>query len=379
MQYEFYYIDAIFKELKSRETIAESYIEMIKEELDTRAFEVKARLISTACSGHSKDTLKQYFSMHQIALMQIIESFSMKVDDGKDFKQPSTAKKTISENVNNHCLELMDFMTHSFFFYLNKSCVLPQQISIVQKALLLERLNKIDKSGSSGLMIEFHKSCADTLALKEYSWSIWSIDQWESLVDCLEYNNDISEKSFESTVSLFIRHGFNSLKIYHQVCDYIDSQLKMINDPLAQRSYLFNLKKTFNQASIFSPKSFFKDRPKLGIALTKYIRMELTLIDHLMDAGYGYPDNDPFLNSFTVSLSVKQFAFFVFLQVETGILLTSTAKKVHQYFASRFSTLQGGGISEKSFKNAYYSHASEDIKKVIEKLSQMLVIAEEIY
>ncbi|MET4081544.1 hypothetical protein ABIB40_001493 [Pedobacter sp. UYP30] len=378
MQYEFFYIDAILRELKFKKTISEGYLRMRREELETRTFEIKTRFISNACSGNSKHTLIQYFRMHQIALTQIIDSFSFEVGDRKDLKT-STIKKTLSENAYTHCLELMDFMIHTFSSYLDNRCPLPKQISKSQKGLLLERLSKIGSSVSSELTVELHKICVNKLTLKEYSWSISSIDQWESLTQSLEDTHGVFVKSFEGMVSLFICHGFNSIKIYHQVCYHLDSQLKTINDPLEQQQYLFHLQKTFEQASIFASKSFFKGRPKLGIALISYIETELKLIDHLMDAGYGNADKDPFLGSFTVSLSVRQFAFFVFLQVETGILLTRTAKQVHQYFASRFSTIEGGTISEKSFKNAYYSHASEDIKKVIEKLSQMWVIAEETY
>ncbi|WP_231426448.1 hypothetical protein [Pedobacter sp. Leaf250] len=84
-------------------------------------------------------------------------------------------------------------------------------------------------------------------------------------------------------------------------------------------------------------------------------------------------------SKYKVSFSVKQLAFYAFLNVKSGIITEQRAKRIHEYAISHIQTAEQDSISEKSFKNAYYLHAPEDVRKVIEKLSSMLAMARNYY
>ncbi|GAA4213206.1 hypothetical protein GCM10022289_45030 [Pedobacter jeongneungensis] len=83
--------------------------------------------------------------------------------------------------------------------------------------------------------------------------------------------------------------------------------------------------------------------------------------------------------SFRVGFTVRQLALFVRLQVESEIIIAQSPKTLHRYVTRHYSTMEKENISEKSFKNAYYSAMGNDVEKVIEKIATMLAIAQEKY
>lgn len=82
-------------------------------------------------------------------------------------------------------------------------------------------------------------------------------------------------------------------------------------------------------------------------------------------------------NRYKVTLTVKQLAIFIHLQVQAKIIITESPKLLHEYISKHYSTNETDRISAKSFKNAYYSASTEDLEKVIEKIVTMLAIAQE--
>jgi hypothetical protein len=68
-------------------------------------------------------------------------------------------------------------------------------------------------------------------------------------------------------------------------------------------------------------------------------------------------------NGYKVTLTVKQFAIFIHLQVEAKIIITETPKSLHEYISKHYSTNDTDRISAKSFKNAYYRASTDDLKK----------------
>ena len=123
----------------------------------------------------------------------------------------------------------------------------------------------------------------------------------------------------------------------------------------------------------------FPAQPGINKFIRKFIREELLRLRAMEFVNQETPEAGIMNANYKVSFSVKQLAFFVHLQMETGIIIWQRAKFAHQYIARHFSTVERESISEKSVRNAHYSHASEDIKKVIAKLGEMLALAQERY
>ncbi|WP_443938811.1 hypothetical protein [Pedobacter sp. MW01-1-1] len=113
--------------------------------------------------------------------------------------------------------------------------------------------------------------------------------------------------------------------------------------------------------------------------LLKMIDSELDFLKELDFINTELVNSGLLDSNYKVSLSVKQLAFYISLNVEAGIITEQKATRIHHYITSHVSTLEKQDISEKSFSNAYYVHSPEDIRKVSEKLARMLALAQEKY
>ena len=377
MQYEFEYIEALLSEVRSKKNLSTAYSRMRMEELESKRAEVQSRLIVNACSAISNNGIRHYIRIHYSALNRLIDSFS------PDVKQPSASdsaqKKLILEHLYGHCLEYRDFIITNFPSYLSNWSISPENIAAEEKAKILAQIRQLDLESSNVLSLTLQAIWIESLSEEHQSWYLSSAAQWKALIENLGKINPLTGENFEETILVLIRQNYNSPAAYDEICRWISTKLPTMISPLEQQQYLAHLKNIFQQASAFCGKRFYKNHKSLGQKLLKYIKAERKQIDLEIDTTRKGATPYPSQGNFTVSLSVKQLAFFAFLQVETGIILSQTAKQVHQHFTSRFSTMEGGTISEKSFKNAYYSHSPADIMKVIDKLSQMLALAEESY
>lgn len=375
MRYEFDYIETILSEVKSKRAISAAYSKMMMEELETKSAEVQSRLIVNACAAISNDGVKHYIRIHYSAIARLIDSFPATGEHHAEID--STPKKLILQHLQAHCLEIWTFLIDTFSSYLSDWTVSPGKIAATELTNITTQIKQLDFNGPDALSISLQEICMESILQKDQPWYLSTSAKWLALIETLKKMNTLTPGHSEDTILVFIRHNYNFPKAYDTICRWVALQLKTMTTPLELQQYLTHLNSICHQASAFCEKRFYKNHKPLGKGLLQYLNKELKLLD--VDTAQGDTTNYPSKGHFTVSLSVKQLAFFAFLQVESGIILSQTAKQVHQHFASRFSTIEGGAISEKSFKNAYYSHAPADIIKVIDKLSQMLALAEEAY
>lgn len=379
MQHVIYYLEPLIIESLSKTTISAGYVRTRIEELRTNLQEVKTKFISDALTAKSKTNLKHYLNVHLKILISSANTLSQELSEAI-LKSFGALKISLLEGIQAHCEALIKFLLDTFNDLISEKIPYTDAISDDCKTQFKFSVSSITKKlASNELFLSICHVLLEILNNEDYKISPVIERRWSGFIKEMENIQDPDTISYEELTCILIRNGFNARDAHNILCRHLDRQLQLIIVPSIQRELLCSLEKIFTQSALSTPKRLFKELPKLGSLILKYIRAELRLIELLMDTNIGGMSNDPFFGSFTVSLSVKQLAFFVFLQVETGILLTRTAKQIHQYFATRFSILEGGAISEKSFKNAYYSHSPEDILKVIDKLSQMLVIAEESY
>ncbi|NTE01520.1 hypothetical protein G6M26_27020 [Agrobacterium tumefaciens] len=347
------------------------------EELETKSAEVQSRLIVNACAAISNDGVKHYIRIHYSAIARLIDSFRATGEHPAEID--STPKKLILQHLQTHCMEIWTFLISTFSSYLSDWTFSPDKIAATELTNITTQIKQLDFNGPDALSISLQEICMESILQKDQPWYLSTSAKWLALIETLKKMNTLTPGHSEDTILVFIRHNYNFPKAYDAICRWVALQLKTMTTPLEQQQYLTHLKSICQQASAFSGKKFFKKHQSLGKSLLNHLKSELKLIGLELSMNQGDTAHYPSAGNFTVSLSVKQLAFFAYLQVESGIILSQTAKQVHQHFASRFSTIEGGAISEKSFKNAYYSHAPADIVKVIDKLSQMLALAEEAY
>ncbi|WP_412467482.1 hypothetical protein [Pedobacter sp. KLB.chiD] len=219
----------------------------------------------------------------------------------------------------------------------------------------------------------------DTLYLKlsgttTYKWISFNLE----LIDYLYDNND-TQLSEEAIIGRLISRQFNHPRFYefcHTVVIEKLNSLSAISDHYRELVYM---RKSLIQipeiaVSLYSPFSeAIKD------SLLKLFDSELEFLKELDFINTELVNSGLLDSTYKVSLSVKQLAFYIFLNVEAGIIIEQKATRIHQYVISHVSTAEKPEISEKSFSNGYYVHNPEDIRRVSEKLARMLAIAQEKY
>ncbi|MFD2285956.1 hypothetical protein GJU39_01320 [Pedobacter petrophilus] len=213
----------------------------------------------------------------------------------------------------------------------------------------------------------------------------------------MESGGTFSKIRYEKKLAKYFNDNFKSIKDHRDVKnillkvgfdhpDFMSYYYKEIrNSSLKERSItqqyrqIISTKKELEQLLPSGKKLFDKPSKKMKQQIIIFLDAELEFLKEL-DFITSELINAGILNAnYKVSLSVKQLAFYVFLNVECGIITEQKAKKIHEYVIANVGTTEKDEISEKSFKNAYYVHAPEDIKKIIEKLGKMLATAQNYY
>lgn len=173
--------------------------------------------------------------------------------------------------------------------------------------------------------------------------------------------------------------GFNHPYFYHFCCGYFDRELEKCENIADRYSMLNFMEKTLLQLPERSEKSFNPKLPPIRESLSRYIQAELGYLKTLESTAADLQGEGFQQGSFRVGFTVRQLALFVRLQVESEIIIAQSPKALHRYVTRHYSTVEKENISEKSFKNAYYSAMGNDVEKVIDRIAAMLAIAQEKY
>lgn len=168
---------------------------------------------------------------------------------------------------------------------------------------------------------------------------------------------------------------FNYPELYYFYRKLILSELHHLPDSLSQLEYLLHVRKMIIQIPEDNKFHTLHKFPRVKKLLIKMLNSEIEFLNEVKKQMLFTAKDQLLSTDFTVSFSVKQLAYFIYLQAECGVIISKTAKTIHDRIVSHYSTRETEHISQKSFKNAYYVHSPEDIKKVIVKLSEMLALA----
>ncbi|WP_316736750.1 hypothetical protein [Pedobacter aquatilis] len=185
--------------------------------------------------------------------------------------------------------------------------------------------------------------------------------------------------SDKSVSDLLTTLNFNNLHFFGYLKNLMNAEFERALEISEKYKVLLIYKKETEQTIQESNGQYSLDHPSLSQLIIGHLEFERLFLKELDLANTEWVNSGVLDANYKVSLTVKQLAFYVYLNVECGIITEQRAKKIHQYVISHIDSHEKSGISEKSFKNAYYLHHAEDIRKVIEKISKMLAIARERY
>jgi hypothetical protein len=183
----------------------------------------------------------------------------------------------------------------------------------------------------------------------------------------------------ETVLEMLISKQFNHPRFYKYCTTSLTEKLNglpVISDHYRELVYK---RKQLAQIAVLDTLSYCENHENIQSSLLKMIDSEIDFLKELDFMNTELINSGLLDSSYKVSFSVKQLAFYIYLNVESGIILEEKATKIHQHVISRISTSEREQISEKSFSNAYYVHSPEDIRKVSDKLAQMLAIAQNKY
>jgi len=179
------------------------------------------------------------------------------------------------------------------------------------------------------------------------------------------------------TICMLISLNLNHPAFYTFCCSFIQSEIQSCEDLTTQYKTSYLIKKCISQTAPAISCHHSPHLPPINTTLLAYMTAEITYLQSI-DSIAGELSHQSLLNNrYKVTLTVKQLAIFIQLQVSAKIISPGSPKLLHEYISRHYSTMETSHISAKSFKNAYYSASTTDLEKVIDKLLTMLAIAQE--
>lgn len=328
-----------------------------------------------------KFTLFQY----QQAISTILNELENVI---KNECQPSTQNELKNKNLKScrkAAEDLLVLLKSDFPLYFDYSMLLNQAATERLKAKLKEQIagcsDLLKVQGVDDETIEIFLLLFEQLLHPKKNFSY---EQGAYLEDFFEQLNEsciVANKPLETLeiIQTIVSLNFNHPAFYHLCCNYFTEALEKCENITEQYRILNFLKKKFKQVFKLSISTYDRKLPVIEESVQRFLDAELDYLRSLEATAEDLSSTGLLESNFKVTLTIRQLALFIHLQVEANIILPQSPKVLHQYVTKHYSTIETEKISEKSFKNAYYGNKGTDVEKVIDKIVTMLVIAQEKY
>jgi len=379
MNYQFTFFEEHFQSLQTKTSFAKNYTVESKKNLEREYTRLIRFFKDIAIDLNNREKVKVYFNFHQQNLTLLMDKVSAEISE----QGAKTNKKIIVGSLEillDKMESLINWMREIFPGIFDHKGKVPKRIIYSEESGIKEVLSLI--------LDELQQRCF-TKEVLELTSAILDVGQIVSFRDLGFWKSsfrEIHRKIIETNstnefglVKIFLENGINHSQLYNHAKLLISKEIENKTTLGEQISSVCLFRKEMRVLFIQDHKLQFENSPDVKRAIKRFLREELLLLRAMEFVNHEVEEAGIMNANYKVSFSVKQLAFFVHLQMETGIIIWQRAKFAHQYIARHFSTVERESISEKSARNAHYNHASEDIKKVIAKLSEMLALAQERY
>jgi uncharacterized protein YkvS len=319
-------------------------------------------------------TIEAFIQFHQHSISRLILAIENQLQSSDNTKEISIFNSRLLDNLNG----LIDFLQlnypSEFDFSAPISATCLQKEKIRQEANVQPIRNAfdnrpIDNNLRSILIATLNFSDREMVTYADISYVVSISSSILKKVESIDSDKDLMD--------LLIAHNYNNLRFFDFFKQHMDTEFERALEISEKYKTLLIYKKEIEQTIPESSGQYSLSHPSLSQLIIKHLEFERLFLKELDLATTEWVNSGLLDANYKVSLTVKQLAFYVYLNVECGIITEQRAKKIHQYVISHVDSHEKSGISEKSFKNAYYLHHAEDIRKVIDKIAKMLAIARE--
>ena len=380
MKYELTFLEEQLRILIESQANKAKSTDEIKQELDEELFRLKIVFQDIGVSEIKLSNSKTFFFFHQKSLIEACNKITESIEQGK---KKAAGHKPLLEILAYLREKISDFLDWTKVYF-------PELFDFKQEVPIHLRDHQL-KVGHEVLeqivaelkAKEFEEKFITALRLSIYQENGSSYHELSFSMEIMDIIlSKLQNQSFSdeySMISFLIQYRVNSEHFFNFAKEYL--ALKIESKPTLDEQIrkISKLKKNIKLLYIKGKSNQFIEFPNIQESLIAFLKGELKIYRALQFVNNNLIESGIINSNYKVSFSVKQLAFFVHLQMETGIILWQRAKFAHQYIAQHYSTVERETISEKSVRNAHYNHASEDVKKVIAKLGQMLALAQEKY
>ncbi|WP_307528174.1 hypothetical protein [Pedobacter sp. W3I1] len=327
------------------------------------------------------DRSKAYLRQHQRGLMQLMDELETMVnEDSLNAGQKNKTEEinSIANLINQMVLDLQQYLPYYFDYHCPVSIITQKQLLVniaensSQIIKSLEELHADNETIVAFTHIVEHLN--NGIVRFTFEQAGYLYDFFESLKIAL--NKFASPLQMPGFILILVSLNFNHPSFYHSCCNYFTQELRKCENISEQYRLIHFFKKLIGQVFKTISIPYNRNLPDIDESLLRYIESEISYLKSIDTIAEDLSRGGILDSNFKVTFTVKQLAIFIHLQVEAGIITTQSPKALHQYVTKHYSTIEKDSISEKSFKNAYYGNVGNDVEKVIEKIVNMLTIAE---
>ncbi|MFC3560190.1 hypothetical protein [Pedobacter jamesrossensis] len=379
MNYQFIYFEEHFQSLKAKTSFSKNFTQESTKNLEREFQRLTKMFKDISIDLNSQEKIKSYMNFHQQNLTLLMDQVSREIFEASDAKEKNLTIVPL-KNLLGNLENILEWMQTSFPKIFNREDNVPISILLLEKKKIQNQLELI----VGEVLNNYHSvelvNLITSVLNPEKICCFRELDYWQSAGQTVYEILVKNDKSDEfGLLKALLEIGINHKELYIHTCSYISQQVET-HETLSERiNTVCMYRKQIRQIFTMAKNMQFPGSPSAIKGVKKFLKEELLSLRAMEFINHEIEEAGIMNANYKVSFSVKQLAFFVHLQMETGIIIWQRAKFAHQYIARHFSTVERDSISEKSARNAHYNHASEDIKRVILKLGEMLALAQDRY
>jgi hypothetical protein len=380
MNYELFTYHQIFDQTINNDQKTTTNIEELKADIKLESERILIALQNNI-GNQDPPKAQQYIHQHQQAIHVILEDLD-KLQDTEESNSTDN-KKQIIKIFSTSSEDLLSALQKYFPAHFNYQSKLPSSLlkktkeDIEQKTAHL--INVLTAQKDQNQITNNLEDNLYSILTQHSSLTYHQKAYMENFLEKLTAKIEQAENRIGKMDILLhiISSNYNHPLFYTFSCQYFSEETGRCEELSAQYSTLKFIKKCIKQNYTPNKDIYNPDQPPIQHSLIRYIKTELEYLESMDKIGAHLHQHGLLDERYKVTLTVKQLAIFIHLQVEANIIIAEAPKLLHEYIAKHYSTNETDRISAKSFKNAYYSASTDDLEKVIDKIVTMLAIAQE--